>query len=110
MKMKSFILKFSSEYSIIPPENFKISNVEDIAELQQNNLESFLKNNGIKLDTKYLDFYNNSLKDGAGVILASIEKECIAVFALEDSIKNGAKELIADLKAKNILNPEKLNC
>ena len=44
---------------------------------------SFLKNNGIKLDTKYLDFYNNSLKDGAGVILASIEKECIAVFALE---------------------------
>ena len=64
---------------------------------------SFLKNNGIKLDTKYLDFYNNSLKDGAGVILASIEKECIAVFALEDSIKNGAKELIADLKAKNII-------
>jgi len=46
---------------------------------------------------------NNSLKDGAGVILASIEKECIAVFALEDSIKNGAKELIADLKAKNII-------
>lgn len=44
--MKSFILKFSSEYSIIPPENFKISNVEDIAELQQNNLESFLKNLG----------------------------------------------------------------
>ena len=64
---------------------------------------SFLKNNGIKLDTKYLDFYNNSLKDGAGVILASIEKECIAVFALEDSIKNGAKELIADLKEKNII-------
>jgi P-type Cu2+ transporter len=63
---------------------------------------SFLEKNGINLDSKYLDFYNTSLNNGAGVILASIEKECVAVFALEDSIKDGAKELIADLKAKNI--------
>ncbi|MFA9374002.1 MAG: heavy metal translocating P-type ATPase [Poseidonibacter sp.] len=63
---------------------------------------SFLEKNGINLDSKYLDFYNTSLNNGAGVILASIEKECVAVFALEDSIKDGAKELITDLKAKNI--------
>ena len=63
---------------------------------------SFLEKNSINLDGKYLDFYNTSLNNGAGVILASIEKECVAVFALEDSIKDGAKELIADLKAKNI--------
>ena len=63
---------------------------------------SFLEKNGINLDSKYLDFYNTSLNNGAGVILASIDKECVAVFALEDSIKDGAKELIADLKAKNI--------
>jgi Cu+-exporting ATPase len=63
---------------------------------------SFLEKNGINLDSKYIDFYNTSLNNGAGVILASIDKECVAVFALEDSIKDGAKELIADLKAKNI--------
>ena len=63
---------------------------------------SFLEKNSINLDGKYLDFYNTSLNNGAGVILASIEKECVAVLALEDSIKDGAKELIADLKAKNI--------
>jgi P-type Cu2+ transporter len=63
---------------------------------------SFLEKNGINLDSKYLDFYNTSLNNEAGVILASIDKECVAVFALEDSIKDGAKELIADLKAKNI--------
>jgi Cu+-exporting ATPase len=63
---------------------------------------SFLEKNGINLDSKYSDFYNTSLNNGAGVILASIDKECVAVFALEDSIKDGAKELIADLKAKNI--------
>ena len=63
---------------------------------------SFLEKNGIKLDNKYLDFYNISLNNGAGVILASIDKECVAIFALEDSIKKGAKELIADLRAKNI--------
>uniref|UniRef100_UPI00404879EC heavy metal translocating P-type ATPase n=1 Tax=Aliarcobacter sp. TaxID=2321116 RepID=UPI00404879EC len=63
---------------------------------------SFLEKNGINLDSKYLDFYNTSLNSGSGVILASIDKECVAVFALEDSIKDGAKELIADLKAKNI--------
>lgn len=63
---------------------------------------SFLEKNGINLDSKYTDFYNTSLNNGAGVILASIDKECVAVFALEDSIKDGAKELIADLKAKKI--------
>ena len=63
---------------------------------------SFLEKNSINLDSKYLDFYNTSLNNGAGVILASIEKECVAVLALEDSIKDGAKELITDLKAKNI--------
>lgn len=63
---------------------------------------SFLEQNSVNIDKKYLDFYNSSLNDGLGVILAAINKECVAVFALEDSIKEGAKELIANLKAKNI--------
>ena len=58
--------------------------------------------NGVQISNKYLDFYNDSLHNGSGVILASIDTECVAVFALEDSIKNGAKELIADLKEKKI--------
>lgn len=63
---------------------------------------SFLEQNGVQISNKYLDFYNDSLHNGSGVILASIDTECVAVFALEDSIKNGAKELIADLKEKKI--------
>ena len=64
---------------------------------------SFLEKNKVLLNDIYLDFYNKSLKSGSGVILASIENECIAIFVLEDSIKAGAKELIADLKKKNII-------
>ena len=110
-KTPSFCVDFAKNKNI--PLNIELEDIKlvpglGISAIYENKMVligslSFLKNNGIKLDTKYLDFYNNSLKDGAGVILASIEKECIAVFALEDSIKNGAKELIADLKAKNII-------
>lgn len=63
---------------------------------------SLLENSEVLFDEKYLDFYNKSLQEGAGVILASIDNNCVAVFELEDSIKEGAKELIANLKAKNI--------
>ncbi|QKF66019.1 heavy metal translocating P-type ATPase [Arcobacter venerupis] len=63
---------------------------------------SFLEKNDVVLETKYLEFYNKSLNDGSGVILASFDKKCVAVFALADTIKQGAKELIINLKAKNI--------
>jgi P-type Cu2+ transporter len=64
---------------------------------------TFLEKVNVIIDDKYLDFYNESLEKGSGVILASIDKKCVAVFALEDSIKEGAKELIQNLKAKNII-------
>lgn len=63
---------------------------------------SFLEQNSVQISSKYMDFYNDSLHNGSGVILASIDTECVAVFTLEDSIKDGAKELISDLKEKNI--------
>jgi len=63
---------------------------------------TFLEQNDVNMTSEYLDFYKDSLHNGLGVILASIDNECVAVFALEDSIKDGAKELIADLKDKNI--------
>ncbi|MGE4461941.1 MAG: heavy metal translocating P-type ATPase [Arcobacter sp.] len=62
----------------------------------------FLEKNEVLLENKYLEFYNKSLEEGSGVILASFDKKCVAVFALADTIKEGAKELIANLKAKDI--------
>ncbi len=63
---------------------------------------SFLEKNDVVLEDKYLEFYTKSLNEGSGVILASFDKKCVAVFALADTIKDGAKELITNLKAKNI--------
>lgn len=54
------------------------------------------------IEEKYLNFYTQSLNEGSGVILASYDNRCVGVFALEDSIKDGAVELIQNLKAKNI--------
>jgi len=62
----------------------------------------FLEKNEVLLENKYLEFYNKSLEEGSGVILASFDKKCVAVFALADTIKEGAKELIENLKAKDI--------
>lgn len=63
---------------------------------------AFLQKEEVFIEEKYVEFYNQTLSEGSGVILASFDKRCVAVFALEDTIKEGAKELIANLKAKNI--------
>ncbi len=62
----------------------------------------FLEKNEVLLENKYLEFYNKSLEEGSGVILTSFDKKCVAVFALADTIKEGAKELIENLKLKEI--------
>ena len=62
----------------------------------------FLQNNDVKIEEKYMNFYNQALSEGSGVILASYDNQCVGVFALEDTIKEGAIELIQNLKAKNI--------
>ena len=48
------------------------------------------------------DFYNETLTKGNGVILLSVDKICIGVISLEDKLKEGAIELIASLKKRNI--------
>ena len=63
---------------------------------------AFLEEFKIQVDKQYSDFYTQTLAQGSGVILASIGQLCVGVFALEDAIKEGAIELIADLKRKNI--------
>ncbi len=62
-----------------------------------------LEKNGISISKEYLEFFQNSLEQGNGAVLASIDKECIGVISLEDSLKEGAKELISSLKKKNII-------
>ena len=61
-----------------------------------------LQNNDVKIEDKYMNFYTQALSEGSGVILASYDNQCVGVFALEDTIKEGAIELIQNLKAKNI--------
>lgn len=64
---------------------------------------AFLEEFDTSLESKYSAFYEQALAKGNGVILASVDQQCIAVFALEDTIKDGAKEMISDLKSKNII-------
>ena len=64
---------------------------------------SFLQQHNILLEEKYMTIYNKSLEDGNGIILASINEHCVAIFVLEDSIKDDAKKLIENIKDKNII-------
>ena len=62
-----------------------------------------LEENDISIDDKYLDFYQKYLDEGKGIIFAAIDKVCVAVFSLDDSLKEGAFELIQSLKDKGII-------
>jgi len=62
-----------------------------------------LEENAINIDRKYLDFNQKYLREGKGIIFASVNDECVAIFALEDSLKEGASQLIQKLKEKNII-------
>ena len=65
--------------------------------------QRLLEENGITIDEKYLDFSSKYLKEGKGIIFASIDDSCVAVFSLEDSLKEGAIGLIQNLKEKGII-------
>ncbi|MGB0989718.1 MAG: heavy metal translocating P-type ATPase [Halarcobacter sp.] len=64
--------------------------------------KQLLEENNIEIKTCHLEFYNERLELANGVILASIENESIGSFALEDELKENAKELIENLKKQNI--------
>ncbi|NQY93253.1 MAG: heavy metal translocating P-type ATPase, partial [Campylobacteraceae bacterium] len=61
-----------------------------------------LEENGITIDDKYLDFNQKYLAEGKGVVFAAVDGICTAAFSLDDSLKEGAKELIQSLKEKGI--------
>jgi len=62
-----------------------------------------LDENNISIDEKYLDFNKKYLDEGKGVIFAAVDGICCATFSLDDSLKDGAEELIQSLKEKGIL-------
>jgi len=61
-----------------------------------------LDENNIIIDEKYLDFNKKYLAEGKGVVFAAVEGTCSAAFSLDDSLKEGAQELIQSLKEKGI--------
>ena len=64
--------------------------------------KQLLEENNISIKESHLEFYNERLVLSNGVIFASIENESIGSFALEDELKENAKELIENLKKRNI--------
>ncbi|HIP44503.1 MAG TPA: heavy metal translocating P-type ATPase [Sulfurospirillum arcachonense] len=65
---------------------------------------TLLEYNNINISQQILESFEKILSEGNGAILASIDGECIGVISLEDSLKDGASELIAGLKEKNIVS------
>ena len=63
---------------------------------------NLLEKNEITISNEKRDFFNNVLEKGNGAILISQNNECIGVISLEDKIKEGAIQLISDLKKLNI--------
>ncbi|RDX33563.1 heavy metal translocating P-type ATPase, partial [Arcobacter sp. HD9-500m-PIT-SAG02] len=56
----------------------------------------------INIGEKYLHFNKKYLDEGKGVIFAAINGVCTVAFSLDDSLKEGASELIQSLKEKGI--------
>ncbi len=65
---------------------------------------NLLEKNNVNISQEILNDFEKILAEGNGAVLASINKECIGVISLEDSLKDGASELIAGLKEKNIVS------
>jgi len=61
-----------------------------------------LDENNISIDEKYLDFNKKYLAEGKGVVFAAVDGTCSAAFSLDDSLKEGAQELIQSIKEKGI--------
>ncbi|WP_024954351.1 heavy metal translocating P-type ATPase [Sulfurospirillum arcachonense] len=64
---------------------------------------TLLEKNNISISPQILESFEGILKQGYGAVLASIDSVCVGVISLEDSLKEGAEQLITDLKKKNIV-------
>ena len=64
---------------------------------------ALLEENGVSIETKYQDELETILAQGNGAILASVDGKCVGIFVLEDSLKEGAVQMIEELKRKHIV-------
>lgn len=93
-------------------ENIEIEDVEIIAgkgikakvegKLVLLGNEKLLSEHDISILDKHKKFYEEQLNKSNGAILASIDKETIGSFSLVDKLKDDAKELIANIKKRDI--------
>ncbi len=64
---------------------------------------ALLQNSKVDISKEDMEFFQKSIRTGNGAIFASIDGRCVGVIALEDSLKEGATQLIQSLKAKDIM-------
>ena len=64
----------------------------------------FLQENSVTISAEYMKFFEETLSQGNGAVLASINSVCVGVISIEDSIKEGASQLIKNLKEKGIVS------
>ena len=64
---------------------------------------ALLEENSVFIETKYQDELETILDQGNGAILASVDGKCVGIFVLEDSLKDGAVQMIEELKRKHIV-------
>jgi len=62
-----------------------------------------LEKNNVHVEQRILEDFERIIKQGDGAVFASIDGECVGVIGLEDSLKDGASELIEDLKREDIV-------
>ncbi len=63
---------------------------------------ALLEKNNIKIGNEIQAKFENILSVGNGAVLASVDGKCIGIISLEDSLKDGALEMINEIKRKNI--------
>ncbi|MDY0238060.1 MAG: heavy metal translocating P-type ATPase [Campylobacterales bacterium] len=63
---------------------------------------AFLSENGVKVSAGTLEKMQEAQDEGKGAIVASIDGKEVGYFALEDSLKEEAKDLILELKKSGI--------
>ena len=64
---------------------------------------TLLEKNNVTIPNNIQESLENILSQGNGAVLASIDNECVGLISLEDSLKDGALEMIDSLKSKNII-------
>ncbi len=64
---------------------------------------TLLESAKVDISKEHMEFFQKTIGVGNGAVFASIDGKCVGVIALEDSIKDGAVDLVKKLKDKGIV-------